>query len=127
MKTNSTPPPKKKRKKKPKRKKTTKIEYLYRQRIYACISSIRFLRFYTGKVNFIYGKLSYSDLKQNKGSILKASVEYMKELKRDKYKLHKLEENQAVMDSKYQKLLFRIFVSTCINSYQMTVSILKAF
>lgn len=49
------------------------------------------------------------DLKQNKGSILKASVEYMKELKRDKYKLHKLEENQAVMDSKYQKLLFRIF------------------
>lgn len=123
MKTNSTPPPPQKKN----RKFFPKNEYLYRQRIYACISSIRFLRFHTGKVNFIYGKLSYSDLKQNKGSILKASVEYMKELKRDKYKLHKLEENQAVMDSKYQKLLFRIFVSTCINSYQMTVSILKAF
>lgn len=123
----TVPPPQKKTKKKQKEKKP-KNEYFYRQRIYACISSICFLRFYTaGKVNFIYGKLSYSDLKQNKGSILKASVEYLKELKRDKYKLHKLEENQAVMDSKYQKLLFRIFVSTCINSYQMTVSILKAF
>uniref|UniRef100_K1QJD9 E3 ubiquitin-protein ligase MIB2 n=1 Tax=Magallana gigas TaxID=29159 RepID=K1QJD9_MAGGI len=55
--------------------------------------------------------MDYSDLKQNKGSILKASVEYMKELKRDKYKLYKLEENQAVMDSKYQKLLFRIFMT----------------
>ncbi|XP_061181197.1 uncharacterized protein LOC133189820 [Saccostrea echinata] len=49
------------------------------------------------------------DLKQNKGSILKASVEYMKELMKDKQALEKLEENQKAMDLKYQKLLVRIF------------------
>eukprot|EP00105_Crassostrea_gigas_P010198 XP_011425390.2 PREDICTED: transcription factor EB [Crassostrea gigas] len=42
------------------------------------------------------------DLKQNKGSILKAAVEFMKELKRDNCKLHKLEENQRVMKAKNQ-------------------------
>lgn len=57
----------------------------------------------------------YSDLKQNKGSILKAAVEFMKELKRDNCKLHKLEENQRVMKAKNQKQLFRIFVSTCMK------------
>ncbi|XP_061162952.1 uncharacterized protein LOC133172144 [Saccostrea echinata] len=49
------------------------------------------------------------DLKQNKGSILKASVEYMKELMRDKSSLQKLKEHQRSMNSKYQKLLIRIF------------------
>lgn len=55
--------------------------------------------------------LTFSDHKQNKGSILRASVEYIKELKREKEKLHKLEDGQKVLDNKYQKLLFRIFVS----------------
>ena len=55
--------------------------------------------------------MSYSDLKQNKGSILKASVEYIKDLKKDKQKLHKMEEGKKLMDNKCQKLLFRIFVS----------------
>ncbi|XP_062573528.1 uncharacterized protein LOC134235414 [Saccostrea cucullata] len=49
------------------------------------------------------------DLKQNKGSILKASVEYMKELMKDKHALKKLEENQKAMNLKYQKLLIKIF------------------
>ena len=55
--------------------------------------------------------LTFSYHKQNKGSILRASVEYIKELKREKEKLHKLEDGQKVLDNKYQKLLFRIFVS----------------
>lgn len=42
----------------------------------------------------------YSDLKQNKGSILKAAVEFMKELKRDNCKLHKLEESYESQKSK---------------------------
>lgn len=57
----------------------------------------------------------YSDLKKNKGSILKAAVEFMKELKRDNCKLHIQEENQRVMKAKNQKQLFRIFVSTCMK------------
>lgn len=59
----------------------------------------------------ILKKIFYSDLKQNKGSILKATVEYIKELKRDQQKLHNLEDRQTLMNSKRQKLLFRIFVS----------------
>lgn len=38
-------------------------------------------------------------------------MEYIKELKRDQQKLHNLEERQTLMNSKRQKLLFRIFVS----------------
>ena len=65
----------------------------------------------SNSLNDHFCPLSYSDLKQNKGSILKASVEYIKDLKKDKQKLHKMEERQKVMDNKCQKLLFRIFVS----------------
>nr|XP_034300478.1 uncharacterized protein LOC105326867 [Crassostrea gigas] len=49
------------------------------------------------------------DLKKNKGSILKAAVEFIKELKRENFKVHKQEENLRVMNSKHQKQLFRIF------------------
>ncbi|XP_062574018.1 uncharacterized protein LOC134235872 [Saccostrea cucullata] len=48
-------------------------------------------------------------LKQNKGSILKASVEYMKELMTQRRNLQKLKEDQKTMNSKNQKLLIRIF------------------
>lgn len=57
----------------------------------------------------------YSDLKKNKGSILKAAVEFIKELKRENFRVHKQEENLRVMNSKHQKQLFRIFVSTCMK------------
>lgn len=50
-------------------------------------------------------------MKLNKGSILKASVEYVKELKRDQKKLASFEANQKAIEAKYQKLLIRIFVS----------------
>ncbi|XP_061197870.1 uncharacterized protein LOC133205982 [Saccostrea echinata] len=48
-------------------------------------------------------------MKLNKGSILKASVEYVKELKKDKQKLISFEANQKAMEAKYQKMLIRIF------------------
>ena len=50
-------------------------------------------------------------MKLNKGSILKASVEYVKELKKDKEKLVSFEVKQKAMEAKYQKMLIRIFVS----------------
>ena len=50
-------------------------------------------------------------MKLNKGSILKASVEYVKELKKDKEKLVSFEVKQKTMEAKYQKMLIRIFVS----------------
>lgn len=49
-------------------------------------------------------------MKLNKGSILKASVEYVKELKKDKEKLVLFETKQKTMEAKYQKMLIRIFV-----------------
>lgn len=48
-------------------------------------------------------------MKLNKGSILKASVEYVKELKKDKEKLILFETKQKTMEAKYQKMLIRIF------------------
>ncbi|XP_062609494.1 uncharacterized protein LOC134271283 [Saccostrea cucullata] len=48
-------------------------------------------------------------MKLNKGSILKASVEYVKELKKDKQKLISFEVNQKAMEAKYQKMMIRIF------------------
>ncbi|XP_062576100.1 uncharacterized protein LOC134237985 [Saccostrea cucullata] len=47
--------------------------------------------------------------KQSKGSILKESVAYMKELMTKRQNLQKLKEDQKTMHSKYQKLLIRIF------------------
>uniref|UniRef100_K1Q051 Transcription factor E3 n=1 Tax=Magallana gigas TaxID=29159 RepID=K1Q051_MAGGI len=48
-------------------------------------------------------------MKLNKGSILKASVEYVRELKKDKEKLVLFESKQKTMEAKYQKMLIRIF------------------
>jgi hypothetical protein len=62
-------------------------------------------------------------MKLNKGSILKASVEYVKELKRDQRKLALFEANQKAIEAKYQKMLIRIFVSTIFvcNEYDIHV------
>ena len=53
----------------------------------------------------------YSELKKNKGSILKATVGYIKELKIKEQKMHYLEDSKKHLHNKYQKLLFRTFVS----------------
>ncbi|XP_062616810.1 uncharacterized protein LOC134278514 isoform X2 [Saccostrea cucullata] len=52
---------------------------------------------------------THPSMKLNKGSILKASVEYVKILKKDREKLHQYEANQKAMEKKYQKMLIRIF------------------
>ncbi|XP_061185467.1 uncharacterized protein LOC133193518 [Saccostrea echinata] len=60
-------------------------------------------------------------LKQNKGSILKASVEYMKELIREKRTLQKVKEHQKTMNSKYQKLLIRfLHLELKLNLYGLS-------
>ncbi|XP_062611649.1 uncharacterized protein LOC134273467 [Saccostrea cucullata] len=48
-------------------------------------------------------------MKLHKGSILKASVEYLKDLKKDKEKLARCEARQKEMEAKYQKILIREF------------------
>ncbi|XP_022334409.2 uncharacterized protein LOC111131265 [Crassostrea virginica] len=52
-----------------------------------------------------------SELKKNKGSILKATVGYIKELKIKEQKMHYLEDSKKHLHNKYQKLLFRTFQS----------------
>ncbi|XP_061180177.1 uncharacterized protein LOC133188690 [Saccostrea echinata] len=48
-------------------------------------------------------------MKLNKGSILKASVEYVKMLKKDREKLTEYEAHQKAMEKKYHKTLIRMF------------------
>lgn len=62
-------------------------------------------------------------MKLNKGSILKASVEYVRELKKDKEKLVLFESKQKTMEAKYQKMLIRIFVRiSCKQNKMLFVS-----
>ncbi|KAL4226345.1 Transcription factor E3 [Mactra antiquata] len=48
------------------------------------------------------------DLRQNKGSILKASVDYIRKLRRDQERLKQLEEKQRISDLQNRKMLLRI-------------------
>ena len=50
------------------------------------------------------------DVRQNKGSILKASVEYIKKLKSDQHKKRLLEEKCRIQDSQNRKLLLKLQV-----------------
>ncbi|XP_061197931.1 uncharacterized protein LOC133206039 [Saccostrea echinata] len=52
---------------------------------------------------------THPSMKLNKGSILKASVEYVKMLKKDREKLTQYEAHQKAMEKKYHKMLIRIF------------------
>ena len=52
------------------------------------------------------------DVRQNKGSILKASVEYIKKLKSDQHKKRLLEEKCRIQESQNRKLLLKLQVST---------------
>ena len=51
------------------------------------------------------------DVRQNKGSILKASVEYIRKLKNDQHRKRILEEKVRQQDSQNRKLLLKIQVS----------------
>ena len=51
------------------------------------------------------------DVRQNKGSILKASVEYIKKLKGDQHKKRLLEEKVRIQESQNRKLLLKLQVS----------------
>ena len=50
------------------------------------------------------------DVRQNKGSILKASVEYIKKLKSDQHKKRLLEEKVRIMKTQNRKLLLKLQV-----------------
>ena len=62
----------------------------------------------------IFFKYRYYDLvrdvRQNKGSILKASVEYIRKLKTDQHRKRILEEKVRQQDSQNRKLLLKIQV-----------------
>ena len=54
------------------------------------------------------------DVRQNKGSILKASVEYIRKLKTDQHRKRILEEKVRQQDSQNRKLLLKIQVSNFV-------------
>ena len=63
------------------------------------------------------------DVRQNKGSILKASVEYIKKLKSDQHKKRLLEEKVRIMKTQNRKLLLKLQVMQQASSlYDLNVS-----
>ena len=66
------------------------------------------------KINLFFKYRYYDlvrDVRQNKGSILKASVEYIRKLKNDQHRKRILEEKVRQQDSQNRKLLLKIQVS----------------
>ena len=58
------------------------------------------------------------DVRQNKGSILKASVLYIKHLKNDQFNLGQLEEKCKIQEYQNRKLLLKLKVGyTCISEH----------
>ncbi|XP_064607299.1 microphthalmia-associated transcription factor-like isoform X2 [Liolophura sinensis] len=53
-------------------------------------------------------KCSDPDMRQNKGTILKASVDYIRRLKRDHDKMKQLEEKQRMMEATNRRMMLRI-------------------
>ena len=49
-------------------------------------------------------------MRQNKGSILKASVDYIKKLKRDQERLKQVEDRQRQMEAANRKMMLRMQV-----------------
>ena len=56
------------------------------------------------------------DVRQNKGSILKASVDYIRKLKIEQQKKRILEEKMKIQDSTNRKLLLKIQVKYTFNA-----------
>lgn len=58
------------------------------------------------------------DVRQNKGSILKASVDYIRKLKSDQQKKRLLEEKCRIQEHQNRKLLLKLQVS-CKNLHEI--------
>ena len=58
----------------------------------------------------------YRDLRQNKGSILKASVDYIRRLQRDQERLKVMEERQRQLETTNRKMLLRMQVTDSLAS-----------
>ena len=57
------------------------------------------------------------DVRQNKGSILKASVDYIKLLRRDKEKRSAVEERCKKLEQNHRRALLKIQVPCCFVCY----------
>lgn len=53
----------------------------------------------------------FRDVRQNKGTILKASVDYIRKLKREQERIRQLEEDKRSTEDLNRKLLLRVQVS----------------
>ena len=54
-------------------------------------------------------------MRQNKGTILKASVDYIKRLKKDQDRLRMMDERQRQLESTNRKMLLKIQVCNVCN------------
>ena len=68
------------------------------------------------KINFRYYDI-VRDVRQNKGSILKASVDYIRKLKTDQIKKRQLEEKVKQAEANNRKLLLKLQVKKYAEKY----------
>lgn len=67
------------------------------------------------KVSYKYFLSFFRDMRQNKGTILKSSVDYIRNLKRDLDKMKRVDQEKKQLEMINRKLLLRVQVSSeCI-------------
>ena len=57
-----------------------------------------------------------SDVRQNKGTILKASVDYIRKLRREQDRMRQIEEEKRNTEELNRRLLLRVQVGICLQS-----------
>ena len=66
--------------------------------------------FYFSNTEFVLMFFIFSDVRQNKGTILKASVDYIRKLRREQDRMRQLEEEKRHTEELNRRLLLRVQV-----------------
>ena len=66
-----------------------------------------------------------SDSRHNKGTILKASVDYIRRLKRDQDKLRAIEDRQRAVENTNRKMLLKMQVGNHVEVYYLSLILFR--
>ncbi len=59
----------------------------------------------------VYRSMDFRDMRHNKGTILKASVDYIRRMQREQDRVRSMEERQKQLEATNRKMLLRMQVS----------------
>ena len=69
-----------------------------------------------------FNKLCCSDFRQNKGTILKASVDYIRDLKKDQMRMREMEDKMKEQERQNRMIMLRLQVSDRYSQLKSTLS-----